>query len=259
MKTTTKRSSKEFFYSYLLDNRGIQIVVILLILITVGVYVYKIQKPSDSFITTFDECVKSNGREIIQTYPRRCNTVDKITYIEKLPDPIDTSGWSIFNVIPGFSFKCPPGWNCKKFDDMSAIISENHYSNISTFQINLITPRNFQRSFIRHPNYRTPVVWLNDVLAKKVSAVTALPSTIESAPGTDGLSYPAYYSYDLNKMMEIHTTSGVTGVIFPPGNEHIPDANVIIPLNTTDVAFVLLSPTYLINDPVIKGILTSIQ
>lgn len=261
MRKYLKRTSKNKFPGQ--QGNTLIILGVILLLLVVGAY-YFLEKQnvndqdySQAFITTFAECAQLKGSEIVKTYPQQCKTADKITYIEKVKEPVDTPNWASFNLVKGFTFKCPPSWNCQKYRDTSATIYQNHYSNISTFQLNLITSENFQQSFIRHPNYNTPMAWFNAVKAKNESAVKALPITIKSVPGTDGLDYPVYYNYDLKEMREIDTDSG-KGIILPARDSN-PNTSIVIPINDRDVVLVLLSPANLYKDPIIKAILASIK
>lgn len=193
--------------------------------------------------------------KIVSTFPRQCLSNEGKTYIEKVTEPVDTSNWGVFNGVQGFTFKCPPSWNCRKFTDTSVTIDQNHYSNISAFQINLITPNNFQKSLLRHPSYNNPISWYNDLLAKRQKALQAPISTRIYRPGTDGYSDPDYAHYDLSKMESFQTTKGI---IFPASG-NFPDTNILIPLSSTDLVLVLISPRDLYKDPIMKAIISSIN
>lgn len=246
-------------------NVTIIVVIILIILFLGGIFYWKQQNKivsndqnfSQANIATFAECLKSTGSQVIDTYPKLCKTADKVTFIEEVKEPVDTSNWTTFNEISGFTFQCPPSWNCKKFKEDSATIGQNHYLDISGFNLFQITPENFQQSFIRHPSYNTPVAWLNGIKAKDPNALKALPSTIKPVPGTDALDYTLYHNLDVNDVVNINSASG-SGVIIP-AKDGSPDTLVVIPLNSKDVALVLLDPGYLYKNPIINSILTSIK
>lgn len=238
------------------------VLVILIITILSGVIFYsqnqsKNQNVPQVSILTFEECVQSKGK-VSTTFPRQCEANNGKTYIEKVAGPVNTDSWETFNAGLGFSFKCPPSWDCKKWDENAAIITQNHYLNISAFQLNRITSQNFQQSLLRHPNYKTPIDWFKDLQAKKDVAIKVLPEAIKwGKPGTDERIPPIYYYFKFDKMIELETKSG-KALIFP-GEKGNPDTSVIIPLNSTDVVLVILSPEYLYQDPIIKAIVSSVS
>ncbi len=102
------------------------------------------------------------------------------------------------------------------------------------------------------------MAWLADLQAKKEAAIKVLPETIKQGkPGTDQRVPPRYYYFKFDKMAELETKSG-KALIFP-GEGGNPDTSVIIPLNTTDVILVTLSPEYLYQDPIVKSIISTVS
>lgn len=242
------------------------VVAVLVIGVIVGVIFYglkgqkqiKNEDTSVVSISTFKECAQSKQGKIGTTFPRQCESPDGKTYIEKVDEPVDTNSWTVFSGVQGFSFKCPPSWKCQKLDESAATIYQNHYLNISSFQFNRITPQNFQDSFLRNPNYKTPMSWFKDLEAKKELAIKVLPETIKQGKwGTDERIPPRYYYFKFDKMSELETKKG-KALIFP-GEGGYPDTSVIIPLNTTDVILVTLSPEYLYQDPIVKSIISTVS
>lgn len=201
----------------------------------------------------FDECVKTGGK-VSDTYPKRCQTSDLVTYFQDKNAPIDTSKWKRVNTDLGFSFLCPEYWDCKKFEESSYTLYNPNYS-ISNFQINLITPNNFQESFLRHSGYKAPLAWYEDVRAKKPAAVKTLKQDIQSVPGTDGFIYPEYAGYNLDQMIVREASKG-GGLVFLKDEN---DANILIPLNETDLILITVSPNTFYENPAFQEIIRSIK
>jgi hypothetical protein len=240
--------------------------IIVILLLISGVFIYnqnQINKQTSSETalgaSNYEECMQAENGQFVDTYPKKCVTIDpdtkdKIVYIEQIKEPVNTSSWEKFNSGLGFSFLCPPYWECKKYDFQSASVYETQYVNISTFQLYIINSDNFQKSFLRHPDYKSPKSWFDDLLLKKPAALRVLPQTIKSIPGTDGLDQPFYYNYDFSNMSEIETPGGKELIITRENN----DANVIVPLSNGNLVLVVISPTYLTQDPIFKAIFSSI-
>lgn len=249
-----KRKSKSKKNEKKLNPKYIGIVLVILLIF--GIAWVKSQNNAEmQIVYTFEECVKSDGSLVTDTYPQQCKTKDKTTYIQEIKKPVDTKNWNMFNEVAGFSFLCPPSWKCSKFEDDSAIVYQNHYLDIFTFQFNLITPANFQQSFLRNPNYSNPAAWYKDVLAENKLALLAPSSTRTYRPGTDGYSDPVYVKFEFSKMEKIDTEMGEALVFSASGNN--PDTDIIIPVNGANLLLITLSPGHLYKDPIIREIIKS--
>ncbi len=240
-------------------------IIVILVLIS-GVFIYN-QKQTNKQTSSetalgannYEECMQAKNGQFVDTYPKKCVTIDpetkdKIVYIEQVKEPVDTSNWVKFDSGLGFSLLCPPHWECKKQEEDSVTIYETQYLNITTFQLYIINQANFQNSYLRHPGYKTPESWYKDLLAKKPLAIQVFPQTVKSVPGTDALDHPFYFNYDFNKVSEIDTPNG-KGIVIRR-EDH--DANVIVPLGNGELVLVVISPTYLVDDPIFKTIFSSI-
>lgn len=234
-------------------NNLIYIVSALIVVLVAGILIVQMSKNKAEkvWVNSYEKCIKANGK-IISTYPKQC--IKKGRFIEPVPEIVDSSSWEQYKENKGFTFKCPPSWQCKKFDEDSAFIQQSHYLGITTFQINLITPQNFQNSFIRNPLYSSPVAWYADIQSKKPSAIQVDPATEIAIEGTDAKSSPKYMYYDYEQM-EVFADKGV---IFPAADSN-PDTSVLIPLNDTDLALVFLSPGFLYTNPVVREIMNTIK
>ncbi len=238
----------------------------LLLVVAIITIPFALQKDEDKivydntpFITDtpfeFDECVQEKNSSVSATFPKQCKANDEKIYIEKITEPVNTNGWKLFRSDLGFSFLCPPSWKCQSFNENSVTIRQDHYLNISSFQLHKITQENFQQSLLRHPKYKTPVAWLKDLEAKKDIAVKALPETIKPVLGTDALNYPLYVNFTLDQIRIFETKRAEAVVV---SGEKEDETSVIIPLNNIDVVLVTLFPGYLSDDPIIKAIISSI-
>ncbi len=211
-------------------------------------------------VLNYEECMQSTNSKIVETFPQKCVVIDKDTgdeqvFIEQAKEPVDTSQWEKFNSGLGFSLLCPPHWQCQKYDEKSVIISQTHYLNISSFQLFIITPENFQQSFLRHPDYQDPISWYKDTLMKNPRALKVYPQTIKSVPGRDEQRGPQYAFFDF-KTMSIFDAQGGKGLIFPVDQS---DSVVIVPLDNQNLVLVVISPKYLTDDPIFKAIFASIS
>ncbi|GEM_PF-3521281 len=231
-------------------------VVLGLFLIIFGVYMLQKSTGEQEYPFSFDECMHSKNKEVINYYPRHCKSFDGTTFIEDVKTPVDTSSWKTFDTKLGFSFLCPPPWDCTTDGKNYASIGVTHYSDVNTFRFSVLTSDNFTDGLYRHPYYTNPVAWYRDVAAKKEIAVKALPSTIKPVPGTDASSYPNYHGYELDKMKDVTTQLG-KGVLIP--NQSIGYLSMLVPLNENELIILLISPDYLYDNPLFHAIITSIQ
>lgn len=243
------------------------ILIVLIIAVAIGgylIYSGKINLPqkedSQGSIFTYDECVKGKGSKIADNYyPKKCESPDGKTYIESVNKPVNTASWEIFKTGLGFSFKCPPSWSCKRNTEIKDIanVYQSHYSNISTFQFNIVDSNNFQESFLRHPRYKTPMEWFGALKTKNPIAIEVLPETIKVTPGTDQKIPPHYYDFNFDKMTDFETKAG-RALVFPEA-EYGLRTSIMVPLNNTDLVLVTLSPDYLLQDPIIEAIIASLD
>ncbi len=205
-------------------------------------------------------------KKILPTSPATTSSYTPIT-----EEPVNTTAWPVVSPIKGYSFKCPPEWECYKIDnqinDYNEIPSDvvinapasyrsNHY--INSFGLVLITPQLFQKSMIKNPNYSTPIDWYSDLVIKNKKSIEVLPSTIFKVPGTDGVVYPVYHNFDFNKMTVFQTGGGIKGLMFHPSSTSVPGTEIFIPLNN-NLLHIHFEPDSLVDDPIVMSILTSIR
>lgn len=209
------------------------------------------KSPVDTGFFTYNECVKA-GFPIVETYPRQCKTKDGKTFIEETKSPVNTDNWQRITVADlGFSYKCPPTWTCRRYDEGMVNISANSKSiDFSIVEIN--------KDNLDHPSYKRPIDWLNDLRAKKPLAVKVFPETIKPVPGTDDLKYPFYKDIVLEKIRE-KTLGENTVVVAETINNNIPlDTFLLIPAGQ-NVIRISSHPIYVYTDPLAEAVVSTIE
>lgn len=223
------------------------LIVILIALVIGGYLIYQKQvKPvvisEVSFITNFDECIKSSGSKVIDGYPKICESSEKKTYVEEIKGVVDTNNWQEVNTKSGFSFKCPPKWTCGEKDQEDILhggyVASAYSSGYVGYSLGfgIIRAADFQQSVYRHPNYRNGVDWFNDLLAKNPKSIEVLPSTIKQGkPGTDEQVAPLYYGFKLDEMQELEIDH--QKALHTQEKAYVTN-RVLVPLNDRDLLFI---------------------
>jgi len=240
------------------------LIIVLLVTLAIGGYlIYQKLNQSNipaetSFITNFDECIKSAHSKIIETYPRQCESSEGKTYVEEIREPIDTSDWQEVDTHFGFAFKCPPKWQCKVSDNTSdvyiASAQTHNYINYSVGFV-IVKAEDFQKSPFRHPSYKNGVVWLQALLAKDPKSIELMPGTYKFRPGTDGISGPVYADHVTWRFDQMHQTE--------VGNRKalIVGERVFVPFNDQDLFYIDngYNQGNSLVDPLEKAIISSIK
>lgn len=242
-----------------MNQKGnVLLVVVLIFLVLGGFFIYQkrtksVIRNAVSFITTFDECSKLTDSKIIQTYPRQCESKDGKTYIEEVKEPVNTANWQEFDTNLGFSFKCPPKWECSISDPRDFYVAKAYINSYVQYSIGfwIIKEKDFQQSPYRHPSYRNGVEWVKDLLAKNPAAVEVLPTAIRSSGGYEPVTdYPAYRDLKLDQIQEIGI-SGKKAVIL--------GGKTIIPLNDEDLLIIEKGKENNTTVPLEKAIISSVK
>jgi hypothetical protein len=79
-------------------------------------------------------------------------------------------------------------------------------------------------------------------------------SSLISQQGTDGISYPVYKGFNYGTM-EVLSNGGL---IFPGGVDNS-DTSIIVLLNDSQIAHIMLTPGTIYKNPVIKAIVSSVN
>lgn len=234
-----------------MSQKGFTPLIIILIFAVVligGYLIYQKQNtpvvPAEiPFVTTFEECVKSSGSKVIESYPRQCESSEGKTYVEEIKEPIDTSKWQTVNTNFDFSFKCPPRWSCSVPDairgayEYVARASTNNYVRYSV-GFGVVKAVDFQKGPFRHPNYKNGVEWFKDLQAKNPQSVKLMPGTYgPGRPGTDSITIDPpiyYYGFKLDQMQETEIDNKKALIV----KGFLPKEIVILPLNDQDLLYI---------------------
>lgn len=233
-------------------QRGFAAIEILIVVIfAIGAYLIyqKSIKPINivgvPFIATYEECIKASGSKITDGYPKLCESREGKTYIEQIAEGINAgrlSDWKEVKTNSGFSFKCPPYWNCSQQDDIDLLQGGYVASAYNTGYVKysllfgIIKAIDFQQSLYRHPSYKNGVDWFNDLLARNPKSIEVLPSTIKQGkPGTGERVAPLYYGFKFDefKELEIDNRKALHIQEKPYGTDR-----VLVPLNDKDLLFI---------------------
>ncbi|MCL5784114.1 MAG: hypothetical protein M1142_02025 [Patescibacteria group bacterium] len=210
------------------------------------------------FIATFNDCIKSVGSKVVESYPKQCESGEGKIYIEEIKDPIDISNWKEIDTHSGFLFKCPPEWQCKVSDDIhDAYIASAQIHNYINYFVGfvIVKAEDFQQSPFRHPSYKTGVAWLQALLSKDPKSIELMPGTYKVRPGTDGVSGPVYadhVTWSFDKMQEIEINNKKALIV---------GKRVFVPLNNQDLLYIdeSLNQNNSLVVPLEKAIISSIK
>ena len=247
MDSNTARPKHKHAYLYLC-------LVILAVLAVSFIVFLIIQSKNTQLISSYEECIRANDTTTSKTYPASCKTKDNVSFVQIIKAPVNTNEWIEFDKVSGISLLCPPSWLCEKVGDYIGI-SQNHYLNINQFSLLLLTPENFQKSYVRNSNYKTPVDWYNAVKEKNQESIIPPQNSKISTPEA-GLVNPLYSDYNLNTLEPIKTSEyeGVVATTTTTGVK-----NVLIPVNESDLLYIVLDFGYLYDDPLIKAVINSVK
>lgn len=233
-------------------QRGFAAIVILIVVIfAIGAYLIyqKSYKPITTievpFIATYEECIKASGSKITGGYPKQCESSEGKTYVEQIAEGINADSlndWKEVKTNFGFSFKCPPKWNCSQKDDINVLQGGYVASAYNTGYVKysllfgIIKAIDFQQSLYRHPSYKNGVGWFNDLLARNPKSIEVMPSTIKQGrPGTGERVAPLYYGFKFDEFKELEIDNKKALHI----QENIYNTDrVLVPLNDQDLLFI---------------------